>query len=380
MEPRVVSETTVSPRSTSFQCSNCSKDEAENTCSKCNAVKYCSRECQKDHWKNHKSYCNEIKKLIKKVEKEAKPLREYEECGRVRNLFEDSVGHFWGLLDPRNYCRVRYDLCFALLKCAMNNNSKLALELSLEHMLDLACLNRTDNIGIRFFIPGVLCALDEMQEAYDFLKWWLVGDHGALYDWRNVQPPYWNLKDEDIFEDLSMVLPVKRFVMLDVHFLVSLFFLKYKVMMKLEEEKSSYGTFLLGTNPRVGGDSPIRKLRGVAVVLQAIKHFVSPNSNKKNKMKDQLEELVKRVDKGNKYLIPGLLNSAPLLIQKAPDFTSSGCQNGAYSIVDAESLNWRTAPGIHSYMKELYVGLHGNEKAEENIAELPKVKVEYDYY
>uniref|UniRef100_A0A7M5UIQ1 MYND-type domain-containing protein n=1 Tax=Clytia hemisphaerica TaxID=252671 RepID=A0A7M5UIQ1_9CNID len=60
-EKRKISETTVSPRSTSFECSNCSKNEARSRCSRCTAVKYCSKECQKDHWVKHKVLCKDIK-------------------------------------------------------------------------------------------------------------------------------------------------------------------------------------------------------------------------------------------------------------------------------------------------------------------------------
>ncbi|GMI31453.1 hypothetical protein TeGR_g13185 [Tetraparma gracilis] len=46
------------------ECGNgCGKTKAEadlKVCSRCNLVKYCSRECQKAHWKTHKKTCNKI--------------------------------------------------------------------------------------------------------------------------------------------------------------------------------------------------------------------------------------------------------------------------------------------------------------------------------
>ena len=367
MEPRVVSETTVSPRSTSFQCSNCSKDEAENTCSRCNAVKYCSKECQKDHLENHKRHCNEINKYSNQVEIFAKPLREYDDFGGMHNLFEDSVGRFWRLVDPRNYCRFRNELCIALHDCAVYNNSRLALELSVEHMLDLVWLNRGDNLGVRSFIPWILCVLGKTQEAYDFLKWWYVSDLDGRYDWSNLELPHLNLKGEDIFEDLSNLSLEKYY---DLYLIVGLFFLKYKVLLELEAKKSSYEAFLLGTHARVGRDSHIQKLRGVSTVLYLIKQLVSPDTKKIKILKDHLKEIATLIDKRRKDLIPGLLNSPKIEFQRGPRYTIFHC----------ESIHWEATPGIHSCLKDLYVGLHGKEKAEKNIRELSKTETScYDW-
>ena len=374
MEPRVVSETIVSPRSTSFQCSNCSKEEAEKRCSRCTAVRYCSKECQKEHWEHHKGYCNEIKKLLRKVVVEREPLRRYEDWfgSDPYDLFEDNVGHFWGLVEPRNYCRARHALSMRLHECGIKNNSKLALELCVEHLLDLVWLNRGDNLGVRSLIPGILCALGETQEAYDFLKWWQVCDPDGRYDWGNLELPYCNLKDEDIFEDLS-ILCFHKYT--DAFSFVSLFLIKYKVMLQLEKEKFSYEAFLLGTHSRIGEVSPVRKISGVSVVLQNIKRLIAPGTNKKIKiLKQHLVELAKRIDEGNKFVIPGLLNSADLLAHPQPQYTSPGTQNEAHSVTICETDHWQSTPGIHKYLKNLYVGLHGKEKAEKNIAELPKEK------
>ncbi len=35
----------------------CVSEEASSVCSRCNTVRYCSRECQRGHWKAHKPAC-----------------------------------------------------------------------------------------------------------------------------------------------------------------------------------------------------------------------------------------------------------------------------------------------------------------------------------
>ena len=138
MNERKISDVFVSPRSTSFQCSNCSKDAAENRCSRCTAVKYCSKDCQKEHWEKHKSHCNEIKRRTKVVAQEAETLRQFYEFEDLLpgSLFKVAIGIFWRLVEPRNYCKERLGLALKLRSCGMKNNSKLALELSVEHMFN----------------------------------------------------------------------------------------------------------------------------------------------------------------------------------------------------------------------------------------------------
>ena len=373
MEPRKVSATTVKPQSKEFLCSNCSKI-ANERCSRCTAVKYCSKKCQKEHWSSHKSYCNQIKKHMRSVTVEAEALKQYEDWdGETVDLFEESVGNFWGLVDPRDYCRARHGLDLALHKCGMKNNSKLALELSIEHMLDLVWLNRGDNLGVRVLIPSIYCMVDRIQEAYDFLKWWTICSKDGNYDWGDINLPYCNLKDENMYEELS-ALKLHEFT--QVHWLVSLFLIKYKLMVKLLAERELYDSFLMGTHTRVGNDSPVQKLRGVSVVLQTIEDYAMSQRGKYvSVLKGQLIELCKIIDKANKFVIPALLNPTPLLDQIPPRYMARETQDEAYAVVDWELDHWLSDPKILDYLMVLYVDLHGEEDAYINIEELPEEPV-----
>jgi len=46
-------------------CANCGKEGANNTCNKCNQVKYCNAVCKKVHKKKHKKDCEEYVRLAK---------------------------------------------------------------------------------------------------------------------------------------------------------------------------------------------------------------------------------------------------------------------------------------------------------------------------
>merc|ERR1712029_1091206 len=43
-------------------CTNCKKRAGKYTCSRCNALNFCSQECQREFWPEHREDCNEIRK------------------------------------------------------------------------------------------------------------------------------------------------------------------------------------------------------------------------------------------------------------------------------------------------------------------------------
>ncbi|KAI1087484.1 hypothetical protein F5B19DRAFT_64889 [Rostrohypoxylon terebratum] len=92
----------------------------------------------------------------------------------------------------------RYELVSALL----NIRGGLALEIALEHSLEMLQLNRADNQGVRFHVPALYLRLGRDQEAYDFVKWWTTGA-GPNYNWMDMDAPYLNLHDQDIFEPIE---------------------------------------------------------------------------------------------------------------------------------------------------------------------------------
>ena len=212
-----------------------------------------------------------------------------------------------------------------------------------------------------------------IQEAYDFLKWWTIVSNDGSYDWGDTDLPYCDLKDENMYEDLS-ALKLHQFT--QVHWLVNLFLIKYKLLVKLLAERELYECFLMGTHSRVGNESPVRKLRGVSVVLQTIEDYaVSRRGRYVSVLKGQLVKLCKMIDKANKFLIPDLLNPTPLLSQIPPQYMSRETQDEAYSVVEWELDHWKSDPKILEYLMMLYVDLHGKKNAQINIVELSEEPV-----
>ena len=359
---RQVSEIDVSPISTTFACSFCQAPAARSTCSKCAAIRYCSKECQAAQWPAHKEMCKVIKNMRADTKREAAPLRRYRGVmGRETpyNLFKsaDEIGDFWGYHDPRDYCKTRYFLAQALHKCGTENNSKLALELATEHVLDLLWMCRGDNLGARYVLPTFLIDQDRLQESYDLIKWWQTCDPDGRYDWGNLSLPYLNLCGEDMLESLEE-LKLDKFAECRTLMSLALIKLRLKAQLTAEStaEKSRFDTLVLGTHCEV---SPLSKIGGCVPVLHQIqKHAVTDKvKSKLAKLDYQITELVKRMNKANKYLIPAMFNPDKILVQEPPQYVSGGSMEEVWSALQEGVFSWQQTDGAMEELRRIYKNL-----------------------
>ncbi|KPI39619.1 uncharacterized protein AB675_3301 [Cyphellophora attinorum] len=58
-------------------------------------------------------------------------------------------------------------------------------------------------MGLRDLIPALMLQLDLDQDCYDFIKWWEKVGEDSHYDWGDTDLPYLDIKDANIFEDVS---------------------------------------------------------------------------------------------------------------------------------------------------------------------------------
>ncbi|KAI1452531.1 hypothetical protein F4805DRAFT_26772 [Annulohypoxylon moriforme] len=170
-------------------------------CSGCKVVLYCGADHQKKHRPEHKAACTSIIKSRATLEKEEATLRAHPgDMFLPANIFENGVGRFWGLVETRDYMRARFAAANALLQINTIN----AVEKALAHFQDMLRLCRSDNLGVRDIVPGLLLRLGREQECYDFLKWWAIVDdehhYNGHYDWADVSLPYLDIHGADAFE------------------------------------------------------------------------------------------------------------------------------------------------------------------------------------
>ncbi|KAJ3167007.1 hypothetical protein HDU87_001889 [Geranomyces variabilis] len=139
------------------------------------------------------------------------------------NAFETHVGSFWGLMHTRDYMRARYALVREHLLPMGTLDG--ATE-SLEHLLDMLRLCRSDNLGLRDSAPTLMLRLDLDQECHDFVKWWATS-----YD--NSDQSYLDAQTTDVFEHPNSFFSTYP----DVNHLVAVLLLKLKLLVDIRNLK-----------------------------------------------------------------------------------------------------------------------------------------------
>lgn len=179
------------------QCCVCKKEKGLSRCVGCGVVFYCGRDHQTRNWPKHKSACKQIKTTKNKLDAETEILNTAPRSLTLKEKpFENSVDHFWGIPETRNYMRARHAHTGALLQV----KNRTAVQCALDHLLDMLRLSRKDNMGVRDLIPTLYIRLDKDQECYDFLKWWLIYPDDD-YDWDDDNESYLDIKNANALEN-----------------------------------------------------------------------------------------------------------------------------------------------------------------------------------
>lgn len=187
---------------TNPQCNTCKTEQGLARRQGCHVVFYCGRDHQTSDWPQHKQTCIPIKKTRTKVAVEVGILNSMPDSWMFREKpFENSVGHFWGIVDTRDYMRARYDHVEALLKI----KNRTAVQTALDHLLDMLRLNRSDNMGLQHLVPALYLRLGKEQACYDFIKWWHTVAQDEDYDSGNTDLPHLDIENDNAFEPLEVL-------------------------------------------------------------------------------------------------------------------------------------------------------------------------------
>lgn len=285
-------------------------------CSGCKVVHYCGAEHQKKHRRKHKAACISILNSHEKFKKEDAILR-----ARPSNPFENGVGRFWTLAGTQDYMNARFAAANALLQV----NTIKAVEKALAHFQDMLRLDRSDNLAIRDFVPGLLLRLGREQECYDFLKWWAVIDdehhYNGHYDWSDVSLPYLDIRGADAFEAVDAFASRLSFSQL-----VILALLKLRLSLDIECYDPQYMDSESSWHPWPPSITEIIRPIG-EIVPEKVKTITSsdvPGIYKS--LNDQFQALIGMVHKKNSLFWDALLDASEGEVSAFPSDRPDGIQ------------------------------------------------------
>ncbi|KAF1984134.1 hypothetical protein K402DRAFT_150694 [Aulographum hederae CBS 113979] len=311
-------------------------------CSRCKIVQYCSQEHQKAHWTDHKDACNLVKKARARVDREETKLRT--DPGMwTPNPFENSIGHFWGILETRPYMRARYGLVEAMLEIKTFE----AAETAYDDMRDMLRLCRSDNMGIRDLMPTTLLRLGRDQDCYDFIKWYATTGNEGDYDWGNMSLGFLDVKDADAFEEPGFL--CESFMCSLAH-ISAVLLLKMKLLLDVTDLQNS--SLLVGAKmPQELVDNTQHFLqrtniiRGNQTIIGSKDH-----TGLISKLEAQVHTVMKGVERQNKFYLPALL-AAELHLGQKPEYFSRGNVEEMQISLNYTYDAWKETPGALEMLK-----------------------------
>ncbi|PLN76983.1 hypothetical protein BDW42DRAFT_188309 [Aspergillus taichungensis] len=159
-------------------CGICDKQEKLTRCSSCKMMFYCSREHQAEDRDEHKYNCNAVKQIALAKDQDERMLRN----------FPAGVGGVPVVVGG----------------------------VPLDHGMEMLRLCRSDNVGVRGLIQTMMLQLGKDQECYDFIKWWAVTAKDLQYDFRDLNLPYLDIKNAEVFEPMLALMLLKIKLLLDL--------------------------------------------------------------------------------------------------------------------------------------------------------------------
>ena len=335
------------PLSSTPSCSYCKFSSTGSNpplCKACRVVHYCSKDHQVAHRDDHKHACNAIKKRQKALHREETKLRAHPgDFMTPPNLFEESVGHFWGILETRGYMRARYALVEALLKI----KTYTAVAAAQRHIMDILRLCRSDNMGVRDLLPAMDLRLGKDQECYDICKWYATTGQESDYDWGNMDNPFLDVKNADVFEP-----PLQGFLSkYDLAHPVAITLLKIRLLLDARELQKS--SMLSNKVPQEILDSVRDQLVSGSVIAENKTIMNNKDQSLLIEMLElQVHDLYTAVNKSNKYFWPALLKPEKHLAAR-PEAYSHGSPQHMQITLQHSFDAWMETPGAIDVIREL---------------------------
>lgn len=253
------------------------------------------------------------------------------------NVFEEHIGHFWGLLHTRPFMRARYALIEAILKVRTYDAALAALD----HLMDCLRLCRGDNMGLRDLVPAQMLRLDRNQECYDFVKWYATTGQKSDYNWSDMDLPFLDVKDADVLETPPKYLCGK---FLALSHAVTFILLKIKLLLAVRAGSEGWG--ILKTSQtfkqiedKVGQDGTEDLEKAAVEVIKVLKSHV--------------DTLYSAIDQANTHFWGALIDPGSRLDER-PDCYAMGSKEEMVLVLKYSYDAWKESPGAIEVVKAIF--------------------------
>ena len=315
-------------------------------CQACTVVSYCGRDDQIAHRPAHKDACNRIKKAQQVLSREEQKLRSNPGDGFITppRLFEEHAGHFWGILETRTYMRSRFALVEALLKI----KTYAAVKAAHEHVMDMLRLCRSDNMGVRFMVPALYLRLGKDQECYDFCVWYATTGEDSHYDWGDLDLPFLDVRNADVFEPLRKHMAGKY---IQLNHVVGITLLKIRLLLLVQALRNA-SMLAEKVSQELLDAIRVQLVSGTALAGRLSIKNVSEQTTMIRRLQGQIKKLYRAVDASNEFFWPALLSPGKHLTAR-PDVYSPGSPQEMQISLQYNYASWAETTGSIDVIRQL---------------------------
>ncbi|KAK5987035.1 hypothetical protein PT974_11151 [Cladobotryum mycophilum] len=334
-------------------CEVCQKKVGLLRCSGCKVVCYCRQEHQISDRARHKEGCVAVRRALRQADKEETALRNLPaDMFTPDNIFETGVGRFWGIHETRPYMRARLGVVDTTLEYfAPAGGYAKAVQIALDHLVDMIRLSRSDNMGVRSQIPALYIRLGRDQEAYDFMKWYATSGRNPRYNWGNMDLPFLDVKDANFLESVG-AWANRDF--LDVSHSIAVTLIKVRVLLDLQTLQNATRAFQETMTQEII-DTIRDQMPGS--IVKSHSHLVRSTpeelSHHIETVKAQIKELYQAVTLSNPHYWPAMLNNPAATMADRPSMYSLGSKEEAYLTVGYNWPAWAETPGAIDVIRNL---------------------------
>ena len=298
-------------------------------CARCKVRSYCSQGHQKADFLDHKPACGAVSKAQKRLDREEAKLRADPpgDNSMPGNPFENGVGHFWKIMETRNYMRARFRVVDMMGDIITYDS----VQKQLEHTRDMLRLCRSDDMGNRYMVAPLYLRLNRDQECYDYIRWWCTTGEDPQYDRGNLDLGYLDVHNANAFEPISALTQEHS----PLGMLSALTLLKLKLLLDLRGLKNSEDV------PR----SPIVSQN--TALLQREDHTAEIH-----KLEGQVNQLFTLIHEGNPHFWKVLVHPGDLLDKNArPGMFMRGSVQEVQIVLAFSYDAWLETPGVLANIK-----------------------------
>lgn len=268
--------------------------------------------------------------------------------GTGENYFETEMGNFWGLTGTRDYCRQRARLIDALMIEAQANMhisqpfvNRVALEMALEHSLDLLTVSIRDNQGTRYLVPTMMIGLEMYQQAYDFIRYWILYDgtdegNDDEDDDDTEGPAFLRMRGEEVSESLE-VFDLNKHCSATMVFDLAL--TKFSIYHAVRTVQTLESGFLKNADLATA----------VGKMIDVPSRWLALDSNR---ILTQTKQLLSCVHDINKFVLPGILQPTRFL-EMRPEYYGAGSEEEAALILQRSYVWWKHNKFAFQFVKNL---------------------------